>query len=146
MEQYDVVYVGFPIWWFVAPTIINTFLEPLTGPDRTKVLIVDDSLFSRNRTGAEIAKAIKDDTASMPDPQKDEDRHKPGKAQWLVLVGTCTHLGCVPTFGGGDFGGWFCPCHGSHYDVSGRIRKGPAPKNLAVPDYTFLSDTKVKVG
>ena len=103
-------------------------------------------LFIRNRTGAEIAKAIKDDTASMPDPQKDEDRHKPGKAQWLVLVGTCTHLGCVPTFGGGDYGGWFCPCHGSHYDVSGRIRKGPAPKNLAVPDYTFLSDTKVKVG
>ena len=103
-------------------------------------------LFIRNRTGAEIAKAIKDDGASMPDPQKDEDRHKPGKAQWLVLVGTCTHLGCVPTFGGGDYGGWFCPCHGSHYDVSGRIRKGPAPKNLAVPDYTFLSDTKVKVG
>ena len=103
-------------------------------------------LFIRNRTGAEIAKAIGDDGASMPDPQKDEDRHKPGKAQWLVLVGTCTHLGCVPTFGGGDYGGWFCPCHGSHYDVSGRIRKGPAPKNLAVPDYTFLSDTKVKVG
>jgi len=103
-------------------------------------------LFVRNRTPADIAAAVKDDNASMPDPQKDADRHKEGKAEWLVLVGTCTHLGCVPTFGGGDYGGWFCPCHGSHYDKSGRIRKGPAPLNLAVPEYEFLSDTKVKVG
>jgi ubiquinol-cytochrome c reductase iron-sulfur subunit len=103
-------------------------------------------LFVRNRTPAEIAKAIKDDGASLKDPQPDEARHKPGKAQWLVLVGTCTHLGCVPTFGGGEYGGWFCPCHGSHYDTSGRIRKGPAPLNLQVPDYAFLSDTKVKIG
>ena len=103
-------------------------------------------LFIRKRTGAEIAAAIKDDHADLRDPQTDEERHKPGKAEWLVVIGTCTHLGCVPTFGGGDFGGWFCPCHGSHYDTSGRIRKGPAPKNLAVPDYAFLSDTKVKVG
>jgi ubiquinol-cytochrome c reductase iron-sulfur subunit len=103
-------------------------------------------LFVRNRTEAEIAAAVKDDTAALPDPQRDEDRHKAGKAQWLVLVGTCTHLGCVPTFGGGDYGGWFCPCHGSHYDTSGRIRKGPAPKNLVVPEYAFLSDTKVKIG
>ncbi len=103
-------------------------------------------LFVRNRTPAEIAAAIKDDGAAMPDPQADEARHKPGKAQWLVLVGTCTHLGCVPTFGGGDYGGWFCPCHGSHYDTSGRIRKGPAPRNLAVPEWDFLSDTTVKIG
>jgi ubiquinol-cytochrome c reductase iron-sulfur subunit len=104
-------------------------------------------LFVRNRTPAEITKAIADDNASnLIDPQKDEERHKPGKAQWLVLVGTCTHLGCVPTFGGGDYGGWFCPCHGSHYDTSGRIRKGPAPRNLEVPTYAFLSDTKVKIG
>ncbi len=103
-------------------------------------------LFVRNRTAAEIAAARKDDNASLRDPQKDADRVKPGKEQWLVLVGTCTHLGCVPTFGGGDYGGWFCPCHGSHYDTSGRIRKGPAPKNLQVPEYAFLSDTKVKVG
>ena len=103
-------------------------------------------LFIRSRTGKEIAEAIKGDTAELRDPQADEERHKPGKAEWLVLVGTCTHMGCVPTFGGGDYGGWFCPCHGSHYDTSGRIRKGPAPKNLAVPEYTFLSDTKVKVG
>jgi ubiquinol-cytochrome c reductase iron-sulfur subunit len=103
-------------------------------------------LFVRNRTPAEIARAIKDDTASLRDPQRDEERHKPGKPEWLVLIGTCTHLGCVPTFGGGDYGGWFCPCHGSHYDTSGRIRKGPAPRNLEVPDWDFVSDTKVKIG
>lgn len=103
-------------------------------------------LFVRSRTPGEIQKAVADDSASMADPQKDADRVKPGKAQWLVLIGSCTHLGCVPTFGGGDYGGWFCPCHGSHYDTSGRIRKGPAPLNLAVPEYEFLSDTKVKIG
>jgi ubiquinol-cytochrome c reductase iron-sulfur subunit len=103
-------------------------------------------LFIRNRTQAQIDAAIKDDGASMPDPQADADRHKEGKAEWLVLVGSCTHLGCVPTVGGGDYQGWFCPCHGSHYDTSGRIRKGPAPLNLAVPEYAFLSDTKVKIG
>jgi len=103
-------------------------------------------LFVRSRTEKEIAAAVKDDHADMRDPQADAERHKPGKAEWLILIGTCTHLGCVPTFGGGEYGGWFCPCHGSVYDTSGRIRKGPAPKNLAVPDYAFLSDTKVKVG
>jgi ubiquinol-cytochrome c reductase iron-sulfur subunit len=103
-------------------------------------------LFVRNRTAKEIQEAIKGDTADLRDPATDESRHKAGKAQWLILVGTCTHLGCVPTFGGGEYGGWFCPCHGSVYDTSGRIRKGPAPKNLEVPDYSFLSDTKVKVG
>lgn len=103
-------------------------------------------LFIRYRTPKEIAEAIKDDHADLRDPETDEQRHKPGKAQYLILIGTCTHLGCVPTFGGGEYGGWFCPCHGSVYDTSGRIRKGPAPKNLVVPDYSFLSDTKVKVG
>lgn len=103
-------------------------------------------LFVRNRTPAEIAAAIKADKSDMRDPATDESRHKPGKPEWLILVGTCTHLGCVPTFGGGEYGGWFCPCHGSVYDTSGRIRKGPAPKNLVVPDYAFLSDTKIKVG
>ena len=103
-------------------------------------------LFIRNRTPKQIADAVKDDGAAMKDPQKDADRVKPGKAQWLILIGSCTHLGCVPTVGGGEYGGWFCPCHGSSYDTSGRIRKGPAPLNLAVPEYAFLSDTKVKIG
>ncbi len=103
-------------------------------------------VFVRNRTPKEIAEAVADDKASMKDPQPDAARHKPGKPEYLILVGTCTHLGCVPTFGTGDYGGWFCPCHGSVYDTSGRIRKGPAPKNLEVPQYAFLSDTKVKIG
>jgi ubiquinol-cytochrome c reductase iron-sulfur subunit len=112
-------------------------------------------LFVRHRTPAEITAAIKGDKDDLRDPQTDEERHKAGKAEWLILVGTCTHLGCVPNFVPGPTNavtvtgtedGWFCPCHGSHYDTSGRIRKGPAPKNLVVPDYAFLSDTKVKIG
>jgi len=103
-------------------------------------------VFIRHRTPKEISEAAQGDSADLRDPQKDADRVKAGKAEWLILVGTCTHLGCVPLFGQGDYGGWFCPCHGSVYDTSGRIRKGPAPKNLAVPDYAFLSDTKVKIG
>jgi ubiquinol-cytochrome c reductase iron-sulfur subunit len=103
-------------------------------------------LFIRNRTKAEIAAAVKDDHAALKDPATDASRTKPGHEQWLIVGGNCTHLGCVPTFGGGEYGGWFCPCHGSVYDTSGRIRKGPAPLNLVVPEYAFLSDTKVKIG
>ena len=87
--------------------------------------------------------------ASLPDPQADDKRIQ--KAEWLVVVGICTHLGCIPKgqrIGErrGDYGGWFCPCHGSHYDTSGRIRKGPAPDNLPVPGYKFLSDTVIRIG
>ena len=103
-------------------------------------------VFVRHRTPKEIAEAVASDHAELRDPQTDAERHKAGKPEWLILIGVCTHLGCVPLFGQGDYGGWFCPCHGSVYDTSGRIRKGPAPKNLAVPDYAFLSDTKVKIG
>ena len=104
-------------------------------------------VFVRNRTPAQVAAAEKDDgAADLKDPQTDAERRLPGKPNYLVLIGTCTHLGCVPTVGGGDWGGWFCPCHGSHYDTSGRIRKGPAPLNLAVPDIAVLSDTKIKIG
>ena len=103
-------------------------------------------VFVRHRTPKEIAAAVHDDHASMKDPATDASRHKPGKAEWLIVVGVCTHLGCVPNFGLGDYGGWLCPCHGSVYDTAGRIRKGPAPLNLILPDYTFLSDTKIKVG
>ena len=106
-------------------------------------------VFIRHRTAEEIESAKKDDTADLRDIQKDADRVK--KAEWLIVKGVCTHLGCIPlgTKAGqprGDFGGWFCPCHGSHYDTSGRIRKGPAPKNLSVPEYTFVTDTLIRIG
>ena len=103
-------------------------------------------VFVRYRTAAEIQRARADDGAGLPDPQTDAERVIEGHEQYLVLVGSCTHLGCVPTFGTGDFGGWFCPCHGSHYDTSGRIRRGPAPANLVVPDYEYLSDTRIRIG
>jgi ubiquinol-cytochrome c reductase iron-sulfur subunit len=120
-------------------------------------------VFIRNRTAAEVETAravrladLKDPVArneALPDRARatDENRTKRDKANWLVLVGICTHLGCIPkgqSMGDarGDYGGWFCPCHGSHYDTSGRIRFGPAPQNLAVPPYEFQSDTLIKIG
>ncbi len=103
-------------------------------------------VFIRHRTPAEIAAAVKDDHADMRDPASDASRTKPGQQQWLIVIGVCTHLGCVPNFGTGDYGGWFCPCHGSVYDTSGRIRKGPAPLNLQLPDYQFTGPTQVKIG
>ena len=84
------------------------------------------------------------DVAKLPDPQADSARVK--KPEWLVVVGVCTHLGCIPLGHQGQYDGWFCPCHGSAYDTSGRIRQGPAPRNLEVPDYAFLTDTKIKIG
>ncbi len=102
-------------------------------------------VFIRNRTEAQIAAARKDDHADLKDPATDASRVKPGHENLLILVGVCTHLGCVPNLGG-EFDGWACPCHGSIYDASGRIRKGPAPKNLEVPEYAFTGPTKVKIG
>jgi ubiquinol-cytochrome c reductase iron-sulfur subunit len=101
-------------------------------------------VFVRHRSKKEIDEAQATSLAQLPDPQKDADRVK--KPEWLVVIGVCTHLGCVPLGHSGDYDGWFCPCHGSHYDTSGRIRKGPAPRNLEVPVYSFLTDTKVRIG
>ena len=103
-------------------------------------------VFVRNRTPEQIRQAQQTPLSALKDPQPDSERVTAGKEQWLIVVGACTHLGCVPTFGTGDYGGWFCPCHGSHYDLSGRIRKGPAPTNLPVPEYVFLTDTRVQIG
>lgn len=108
-------------------------------------------VFIKHRTPAEIEEAKKDDTAELRDPETDSQRVKEGQEKWLVTVGICTHLGCVPlgqkdSDVKGEYEGWFCPCHGSHYDTSGRIRKGPAPKNLEVPEYTFINDTTIKIG
>ena len=116
-------------------------------------------VFIRNRTPEEIeaAKAVplaelKDPVArnaNVPSdaPATDEDRSAgEGKENWIVMIGSCTHLGCVPLGQAGDFGGWFCPCHGSHYDTAGRIRKGPAPENLPIPTFQFVSDTTIRIG
>ena len=101
-------------------------------------------VFIKRRTEEEIAKARQVDLKELKDPEKDEDRAK--NPEWLVMVGICTHLGCVPLDNKGDYDGWFCPCHGSHYDTSGRIRKGPAPTNLEVPKYEFVDSNTIKIG
>lgn len=101
-------------------------------------------VFIRHRTAEEIDEANEIDVKSLRDPQTDSDRVV--KPEWLVMLGICTHLGCVPIGEAGDFGGWFCPCHGSHYDISGRIRKGPAPLNLEIPAYDFTDDETLLVG
>ena len=101
-------------------------------------------VFIKRRTEEEIAKARQVDLKELKDPEKDEDRAK--NPEWLVMVGICTHLGCVPLGNKGEYGGWFCPCHGSHYDTSGRIRKGPAPTNLEVPKYEFVDSNTIKIG
>ncbi|HAT86609.1 ubiquinol-cytochrome c reductase iron-sulfur subunit [Cohaesibacter gelatinilyticus] len=103
-------------------------------------------IFIRYRTPKDIEEAKAVDVATLIDPQTDEERTKPGKEQWLIQIGICTHLGCVPLGDAGDYDGWFCPCHGSHYDTAGRIRKGPAPLNLELPPYEFVSDTLIKIG
>ncbi|PPR93341.1 hypothetical protein GOBAR_AA27338 [Gossypium barbadense] len=101
-------------------------------------------VFIRRRTDEDIKLANSVDLGSLRDPQEDAARVK--NPEWLIVVGVCTHLGCIPLPNAGDYGGWFCPCHGSHYDVSGRIRKGPAPYNLEVPTYTFLDESKLLIG
>ncbi len=138
-------------------------LEPIKEGQAITAMWRGKPVFIRNRTKEEIAKAEEVKGDQVPDnsarndllpedtPADDVNRVKEGKTNWLVLVGICTHLGCIPkgqSMGDerGEFGGWFCPCHGSHYDTSGRIRKGPAPRNLEVPPYAFISDTKIKIG
>ncbi|MEO1017540.1 MAG: ubiquinol-cytochrome c reductase iron-sulfur subunit [Pseudomonadota bacterium] len=106
-------------------------------------------VFVRHRTGAEIEEAREVHVEELPDPEPDTERVI--DAPYLIVVGVCTHLGCVPlgnkpTQQRGEYGGWFCPCHGSHYDTSGRIRKGPAPRNLEVPEYQFVGDNLIRIG
>jgi len=116
-----------------------------------KAVFRKQPVFIRNLTPAEIEEANKVDVASLRDPQTLTERTKEGHENWLITMGVCTHLGCVPQGAAegevkGEYGGYFCPCHGSHYDTAARIRKGPAPTNLVVPDYAFTSDTVVKIG
>jgi ubiquinol-cytochrome c reductase iron-sulfur subunit len=132
-----------------ALATIEVNLAPIAEGQAITVMWRGKPVFIRHRTAAEIQEARAVPITSLPDPQRDEQRA--ARPQWLVLVGVCTHLGCVPlgTAVGsnrGDFNGWFCPCHGSHYDSSGRIRRGPAPKNLEVPTVNFVSDTTIRIG
>lgn len=132
-----------------ALSSVDVDLAPVAAGQRITIKWRGKPVFIDHRTAEEISKAQQDDNADLRDPATDASRVK--KPEWLVLVGICTHLGCVPlgqkpTDPRGDWGGWFCPCHGSVYDTSGRIRKGPAPRNLEVPTYVFTSDTTIKIG
>jgi ubiquinol-cytochrome c reductase iron-sulfur subunit len=103
-------------------------------------------VFVRHRTQAEIDEAKAVPLSDLKDPETDAQRTKEGHEQWLIMIANCTHLGCIPVGESGEYDGWFCPCHGSVYDTAGRIRKGPAPKNLVLPPYEFISDTLVQIG
>jgi len=124
-------------------------LTPLQEGQAITVVWRGKPIFVRHRTQKDIQEARSVNLAELRDPEADEKRVK--KPEWLVMVGICTHLGCIPlgqksTDERGSYGGWFCPCHGSQYDTSGRIRQGPAPKNLEVPPYEFTGDTQIKIG
>ncbi|MAF48422.1 MAG: ubiquinol-cytochrome c reductase iron-sulfur subunit [Rhodospirillales bacterium] len=124
-------------------------LSPIEEGQSITVVWRGKPVFVRKRTAKEIETAKNDDSAVMKHHETDADRVQ--KPEWLVQIGICTHLGCIPlgqkaSDPKGEFGGWFCPCHGSHYDTSGRIRKGPAPKNLPIPPYAFTSDTAIRIG
>jgi ubiquinol-cytochrome c reductase iron-sulfur subunit len=121
-------------------------LTPIAEGQLVKVFWRGSLIFIRHRTPDEIKAAEDVNVASLRDPQPDAARVKEGKPQWLVVYGNCTHLGCVPLGQQGEYKGWFCPCHGSVFDTSGRVRGGPAPINLPIPDYTFVSDTKIIIG
>jgi ubiquinol-cytochrome c reductase iron-sulfur subunit len=153
--------VGVMAWPFVdsmnpsqdvlALSSTDVELGPIAEGQAVTVMWRGKPVFVRRRTPKEIEEARSVPLSELRDPAPDQSRVKPGKDQWLIVVGVCTHLGCVPlgqkpTDPRGDYGGWFCPCHGSHYDTAGRIRRGPAPLNLALPEYSFTSDTRIRVG
>lgn len=130
----------------LAQSSIEVDIADIAPGTQKRVMWRGKPIFIWHRTPEEIKEAEEVTVADLRDQQTDDVRVVKGKEQWLVMVGVCTHLGCVPQAGQGDFGGYFCSCHGSQYDTSGRIRKGPAPKNLAIPPYAFLSDTKIFIG
>ncbi len=135
----------------LALSSVEVDLSSVSAGQAIKLLWLGKPVFVRNLTDAEQAAANKVAVAELRDPQTLGERTKEGHANWLITIGVCTHLGCVPLGASegenrGDFGGYFCPCHGSHYDTAARVRKGPAPKNLVVPDYAFMTPTRVKIG
>ncbi len=156
-----VIGVGSMVWPFIdsmnpardvlALSSVDVDLSPVVEGQGITIVWRGKPVFVRHRTAKEIEEAANTPLSAMKDPEADKARVKAGHEPWLIVVGICTHLGCVPlgnkpTDPRGEFGGWFCPCHGSQYDTSGRIRLGPAPKNLLVPAYAFTNDTKIKIG
>ena len=125
---------------------IEVDLAPIAEGQIIKVFWRSKPIYIDHRTKKEIDEARTVDVNSLPDPQTDQARVKQGHDQWLIVIGICTHLGCIPLAHQGDYNGFFCPCHGSQYDTSGRIRRGPAPTNLLLPPYVFLSDSKIRIG
>ncbi|HWU01464.1 MAG TPA: ubiquinol-cytochrome c reductase iron-sulfur subunit [Novosphingobium sp.] len=135
----------------LAESSVEIDISAIQPGQAIKAVFRKQPVFVRNLTPKEIAEADAVPVSSLRDPQTLEQRTKPGHTNWLITMGVCTHLGCVPLGSGkgevkGEFGGYLCPCHGSQYDTAARIRKGPAPKNLVVPDYAFTSPTVVKIG
>ncbi|MGH7187444.1 MAG: ubiquinol-cytochrome c reductase iron-sulfur subunit [Pseudomonadota bacterium] len=135
----------------LAESSTEVDISAIASGQAIKAVFRKQPVFIRNLTPAEIAAADKVDVDSLRDPETLGQRTREGKKNWLITMGVCTHLGCVPLGAAegeikGEFGGYFCPCHGSAYDTAARIRKGPAPKNLEVPEYEFVSDTVVKIG
>lgn len=134
----------------LSASTVEVNLKPVAEGQAITVLWRGKPLFIRHRTAKEIQDVRAIPLNKLIDPQADQDRFKT-HPEWLVVVGVCTHLGCVPlgqkaTDNRGEYGGWLCPCHGSEYDISGRVRRGPAPRNLEVPNYTFLNDSTLRVG
>ncbi len=146
--------LGAAIWPFIDQMNPDKSVEALASTEvnissvepgkSITVLWRGKPVFIKRRTPEEIAEAKKVKLEELKHPEKDEDRVK--KEEWLVMLGICTHLGCVPLSNKGEYNGWFCPCHGSHYDTSGRIRKGPAPTNMEVPKYEFVDSNTIKIG
>jgi ubiquinol-cytochrome c reductase iron-sulfur subunit len=125
---------------------IEVDLAPVAEGQAIKVFWRGKPIYINHRTPKQIEDARNVNIATLRDPQTDEQRVKPGHAQFQVLIGICTHLGCIPLVHQGEYDGYFCPCHGSVYDTSGRIRSGPAPLNLFLPPYEFVSDNKIRIG
>jgi len=125
---------------------IEVDLTPIASGQDIKVFWRGKPIYIMNRTKKQVEEAQKTPLSDLKDPQTDQQRTKSGHEQWLVVIGICTHLGCIPIAHEGSYDGFFCPCHGSVYDTSGRIRQGPAPSNLPVPPYAFLTDTKIQIG
>lgn len=133
----------------LALSSVEVDLAPIERGQRISAVWRGRPVFIVHRTPEEVADAQADDSVPLRDPERDDARVQ--RPEWLIVVGVCTHLGCIPlgqkpSDKRGSWGGWFCPCHGSEFDVSGRIRRGPAPRNLLVPSYTFLSDSRVRIG